>query len=63
METSPDEQQTYGPLPFSSEIYGTASGAPSWSDWNSKSGGQGYWLIGAASILVVVGTVMATSKP
>ncbi len=38
-------------------------GAPSWNDWNSTSGGQGYWLLGTAALLVVVGIVMVTSKP
>jgi hypothetical protein len=38
-------------------------GAPSWNDWNSSSGGQGYWLLGTAALLVVMGVVMMTSKP
>jgi len=44
------------------QLYG-ARGAPSWSDWNSSSGGQGYWLLGTSALLVIVGVVMATSKP
>ena len=44
------------------ELYG-ARGAPSWGDWNSTSGGQGYWLLGTSALLVIVGIVMMTSKP
>jgi hypothetical protein len=37
-------------------------GSPSWNDWNSTSGGQGYWLLSTATLLVVIGIVIITSK-
>lgn len=48
--------------PSVAHLYG-ANGAPSWGDWNSVSGGQGYWLIGTSVLLVIIGVVMITSKP
>lgn len=42
-------------------LYGS-HGPPSWSDWNSTSGGQGYLLILAALILVVLGILRASSS-
>ena len=61
------EQTAYGPLQAPSlddrRLYGAAkNGGPSWGDWNSSSGGQGYWLLGAATLLVVAGAFMATKS-
>jgi len=50
------------PVMTVANLYG-AHGAPSWSDWNSTSGGQGYWLLATSALLVVVGVVMITSRP
>jgi hypothetical protein len=56
----------YGPLGTSESLYGEAllqhDTPASWSDWNSTSGGQGYWLIGASVILIVTGSIMVASK-
>lgn len=52
------EQQFDGHI---AHLYG-ARGSVSWSEWNSTSGGQGYWLLGTAVGLVIIGAMMATSK-
>jgi hypothetical protein len=57
-----EQDLSAAPVITVANLYGAHS-APSWSDWNSTSGGQGYWLLGTSVLLVIVGVVMVTSKP
>ncbi len=43
-------------------LYGAHAGGPSWGEWNASTGGQGYWLLSAAAILVIIGIVMLSLK-
>lgn len=34
-----------------------------WANWNKASGNQGYWLLGASAVLIVLGMFLSAKKP
>lgn len=34
-----------------------------WTNWNKASGNQGYWLLGASAVLIVLGMFLSAKKP